>query len=73
MKKCLRELSAVVGWCLLNSSGGHCNIFYFGSYDGDEEGLWLHCVRYTGPDWSFECPYPDWTSLDNVSRKKMKS
>ncbi|XP_073013368.1 RNA pseudouridine synthase 7 [Typha latifolia] len=29
-------------------------------YDGDEEGLWLHCVRYTGPGWSYECPYPDW-------------
>ncbi|XP_020253536.1 RNA pseudouridine synthase 7 isoform X1 [Asparagus officinalis] len=29
-------------------------------YDGDEEGLWLHCVRYTGPDWSYECPYPEW-------------
>uniref|UniRef100_A0A0D9VGC1 Pseudouridine synthase RsuA/RluA-like domain-containing protein n=1 Tax=Leersia perrieri TaxID=77586 RepID=A0A0D9VGC1_9ORYZ len=42
-------------------------------YDADEEGLWLHCVRYTGPDWSYECPYPDWASLDNVSRKKLKS
>ncbi|KAM7480183.1 hypothetical protein LguiA_028396 [Lonicera macranthoides] len=29
-------------------------------YNGDEEGLWLHCVRYTGPDWVYECPYPDW-------------
>uniref|UniRef100_A0A8R7QKU6 Pseudouridine synthase RsuA/RluA-like domain-containing protein n=1 Tax=Triticum urartu TaxID=4572 RepID=A0A8R7QKU6_TRIUA len=42
-------------------------------YDGNEEGLWLHCVRYTGPDWCYECPYPDWASLDNVSGKKMKS
>ncbi|OEL21694.1 RNA pseudouridine synthase 7, partial [Dichanthelium oligosanthes] len=42
-------------------------------YDGDEEGLWLHCVRYTGPDWSYECPYPDWAFLDSVSTKKMKS
>ncbi|KAK3154191.1 hypothetical protein QOZ80_2BG0187420 [Eleusine coracana subsp. coracana] len=42
-------------------------------YDGDEEGLWLHCVRYTGPDWSYECPYPDWASLDSGSMKKMKS
>ncbi|WOL11451.1 RNA pseudouridine synthase 7 isoform X1 [Canna indica] len=32
-------------------------------YDGDEEGLWLHCVRYSGPDWSYECPYPDWANL----------
>uniref|UniRef100_A0A0E0NFE5 Pseudouridine synthase RsuA/RluA-like domain-containing protein n=1 Tax=Oryza rufipogon TaxID=4529 RepID=A0A0E0NFE5_ORYRU len=42
-------------------------------YDADEEALWLHCVRYTGPDWSYECPYPDWAFLDNVSRKKLKS
>ena len=47
--------------------------FCFGSYDGDEEGLWLHCVRYTGPDWSYECPYPDWAFLGSVSTKKMKS
>ncbi|KAL6996899.1 hypothetical protein U1Q18_007024 [Sarracenia purpurea var. burkii] len=33
-------------------------------YDGHEEGLWLHCARYTGPDWSYECPYPDWALLD---------
>ncbi|KAI7755871.1 hypothetical protein M8C21_013499 [Ambrosia artemisiifolia] len=32
-------------------------------YDGSEEGLWLHCVRYSGPDWVYECPYPDWASL----------
>ncbi|AQK71238.1 RNA pseudouridine synthase 7 [Zea mays] len=42
-------------------------------YDRDEEGLWLHCVRYTGPDWSYECPYPDWAFLGSVSTKKMKS
>ncbi|XP_057479576.1 RNA pseudouridine synthase 7 isoform X4 [Actinidia eriantha] len=30
---------------------------------GVEEGLWLHCVRYTGPDWTYECPYPDWAML----------
>ncbi|XP_073122161.1 RNA pseudouridine synthase 7 isoform X2 [Henckelia pumila] len=33
-------------------------------YDGHEEGLWLHCVRYSGPGWTYECPYPDWASLD---------
>ncbi|XP_073295628.1 RNA pseudouridine synthase 7 isoform X2 [Primulina huaijiensis] len=33
-------------------------------YDGHEEGLWLHCVRYSGPVWTYECPYPDWASLD---------
>ncbi|KAF6161556.1 hypothetical protein GIB67_009435 [Kingdonia uniflora] len=32
-------------------------------YDGHEEGLWLHCFRYSGPEWDFECPYPDWVSL----------
>ncbi|GMN56577.1 hypothetical protein TIFTF001_025696 [Ficus carica] len=32
-------------------------------YDGDEEGLWLHCVRYSGPGWTYECPYPDWATL----------
>ncbi|CAA0827294.1 RNA pseudouridine synthase 7 [Striga hermonthica] len=32
-------------------------------YDGREEGLWLHCVRYSGPGWTYECPYPDWASL----------
>ncbi|XVF08649.1 hypothetical protein REPUB_Repub07fG0020700 [Reevesia pubescens] len=32
-------------------------------YDGHEEGLWLHCFRYSGPDWVYECQYPDWASL----------
>ncbi|GFP91613.1 rna pseudouridine synthase 7 [Phtheirospermum japonicum] len=32
-------------------------------YDGREEGLWLHCVRYSGTDWTYECPYPDWASF----------
>ncbi|XP_057423384.1 RNA pseudouridine synthase 7 [Lotus japonicus] len=32
-------------------------------YDGDEEGLWLHCYRYSGPGWTYECPYPDWAKL----------
>lgn len=32
-------------------------------YDGDEEGLWLHCVRYSGPGWTYECPYPDWATI----------
>lgn len=32
-------------------------------YDGSEVGLWLHCVRYSGPNWVYECPYPDWASL----------
>lgn len=29
-------------------------------YDGRDEALWLHCVRYSGPGWTYECPYPDW-------------
>lgn len=29
----------------------------------EDEGLWLHCVRYSGPEWSYECPYPEWASL----------
>ncbi|KAM6570388.1 hypothetical protein CsatB_018373 [Cannabis sativa] len=33
-------------------------------YGGHEEGLWLHCIRYSGPDWAYECPYPDWASLN---------
>ncbi|KAA8540657.1 hypothetical protein F0562_024424 [Nyssa sinensis] len=33
-------------------------------YHGREESLWLHCVRYTGPDWIYECPYPDWALLN---------
>ncbi|XP_019253599.1 PREDICTED: RNA pseudouridine synthase 7 isoform X1 [Nicotiana attenuata] len=32
-------------------------------YEGNEEGLWLHCVKYSGPDWIYECPLPDWASL----------
>ncbi|XP_057972570.1 RNA pseudouridine synthase 7 isoform X2 [Malania oleifera] len=32
-------------------------------YDAYEEGLWLQCIRYSGPDWSYECPYPDWAVL----------
>ncbi|KAK9187816.1 hypothetical protein WN944_019215 [Citrus x changshan-huyou] len=32
-------------------------------YEGHEEGLWLHCVRYSGPGWTYECPYPDWATL----------
>ncbi|KAJ4959969.1 hypothetical protein NE237_019879 [Protea cynaroides] len=32
-------------------------------YGGHEEGLWLHCVRYSGPGWIYECPYPGWASI----------
>ncbi|XP_011623443.1 RNA pseudouridine synthase 7 isoform X2 [Amborella trichopoda] len=33
-------------------------------YDGHEEGLWLHCVRYSGPNWTYECPYPTWAFIE---------
>ncbi|XP_021775817.1 RNA pseudouridine synthase 7-like [Chenopodium quinoa] len=42
----------------------HCPNLAPTGYDGLEEGLWLHCIRYTGPDWTYECPYPDWAKLD---------
>ncbi|XP_055961187.1 RNA pseudouridine synthase 7 isoform X2 [Mercurialis annua] len=32
-------------------------------YDVHEEGLWLHCVRYSAPGWVYECPSPDWVHL----------
>ncbi|CAI0395237.1 unnamed protein product [Linum tenue] len=32
-------------------------------YDGDEDALWLHCVEYSGPEWMYQCPYPDWAVL----------
>ncbi|KAK4750685.1 hypothetical protein SAY87_004167 [Trapa incisa] len=41
----------------------HCPSLVPNGYEGREEGLWLHCVRYSGPDWVYECPYPDWASL----------
>ncbi|CAI7870687.1 unnamed protein product [Closterium sp. NIES-53] len=28
-----------------------------------EQHLWLHCCRYSGPDWCFECPMPPWALL----------
>ncbi|KNA23670.1 hypothetical protein SOVF_021940 [Spinacia oleracea] len=42
----------------------HCPNLAPTGYGGLEEGLWLHCIRYSGPDWSYECPYPDWAKLD---------
>ncbi|XP_043687041.1 RNA pseudouridine synthase 7-like isoform X2 [Telopea speciosissima] len=32
-------------------------------YGGHEEGLWLHCLKYLGPGWIYECPHPSWASL----------
>ncbi|CAA7021469.1 unnamed protein product [Microthlaspi erraticum] len=32
-------------------------------YEEHDEALWLHCVRYSGSGWEYECPYPSWASL----------
>ncbi|KAK4773306.1 hypothetical protein SAY87_028325 [Trapa incisa] len=32
-------------------------------YGEEQEGLWLHCIRYSGPGWEYECPHPCWASL----------
>ncbi|KAJ8772466.1 hypothetical protein K2173_027643 [Erythroxylum novogranatense] len=32
-------------------------------YDELEEGLWLHCVQYSGPGWVYKCPYPNWATI----------
>eukprot|EP00252_Welwitschia_mirabilis_P003842 TRINITY_DN13913_c0_g1_i1.p1 TRINITY_DN13913_c0_g1~~TRINITY_DN13913_c0_g1_i1.p1 ORF type:complete len:504 (-),score=89.39 TRINITY_DN13913_c0_g1_i1:392-1903(-) len=37
-------------------------------YAEQEEGLWLHCCRYSGPNWIYECPLPKWASLDKQKR-----
>jgi len=47
-----------------SSTGFSPTHFVVYRYGGHEEGLWLHCVRYTGPDWTYECPFPDWAKLD---------
>ncbi|GLT77550.1 hypothetical protein SLA2020_491200 [Shorea laevis] len=41
----------------------HCPNLAPNGYDEHEEGLWLHCVRYSGSGWIYKCPYPDWASL----------
>ncbi|GAB2249210.1 hypothetical protein Droror1_Dr00012569 [Drosera rotundifolia] len=43
----------------------HCPSLAPNGYEGHEEGLWLHCVKYSGPGWTYECPYPDWAILDS--------
>nr|ADE75868.1 unknown [Picea sitchensis] len=32
-------------------------------YDDHEEALWLHCFRYSGPHWVYECPLPKWAFI----------
>ena len=39
----------------------HCpRIVHAGDQAIDLEAIWLHCVRYSGEGWEFECPMPDW-------------
>ncbi|CAM6088595.1 unnamed protein product [Calypogeia fissa] len=38
----------------------HCPNLGPSGYENDEDGLWLHCVRYASPSWAYECPLPDW-------------
>ncbi|XP_057767531.1 RNA pseudouridine synthase 7 isoform X3 [Salvia miltiorrhiza] len=40
-------------------------------YDVHEAALWLHCIRYSGPDWTYECPYPKWASLTGFGGDKI--
>ncbi|CAM6024896.1 unnamed protein product [Sphagnum balticum] len=38
----------------------HCPNLEPSGYGGDEDGLWLHCVRYASSGWAYECPLPKW-------------
>eukprot|EP00897_Mesotaenium_endlicherianum_P000269 jgi/Mesen1/10242/ME000774S09576 len=38
----------------------HCPNIGPHGYEEEIDGLWLHCVRYSGTDWSYECPAPPW-------------
>ncbi|XP_024385994.2 RNA pseudouridine synthase 7 [Physcomitrium patens] len=38
----------------------HCPNMAPTGYTGDDEGLWLHCIRYSGSNWTYECPLPEW-------------
>ncbi|XXG41648.1 hypothetical protein AAC387_Pa01g2074 [Persea americana] len=42
----------------------HCPNLAPKGYDRHDEALWLHCVRYSGPAWKYECPYPGWAFLN---------
>ncbi|KAL2347078.1 hypothetical protein Fmac_001078 [Flemingia macrophylla] len=61
----------VLNECEENSNGGfsidpictNCPNLAPKGYDADEEGLWLHCICYSGPGWIYECPYPEWAKL----------
>ncbi|KAG6555575.1 hypothetical protein Mapa_002810 [Marchantia paleacea] len=38
----------------------HCPNLGPSGYKQDDEGLWLHCVRYACAAWTYECPLPSW-------------
>ncbi|KAG0570465.1 hypothetical protein KC19_6G164400 [Ceratodon purpureus] len=38
----------------------HCPNLEPSGYIGDDDGLWLHCIRYSGTNWAYECPLPEW-------------
>jgi len=39
----------------------HCpRVVHAGDEAIDLEAIWLHCVRYSGDEWAFECPTPPW-------------
>ncbi|XP_048137445.1 RNA pseudouridine synthase 7 isoform X3 [Rhodamnia argentea] len=38
----------------------HCPNLAPTGYEEHEVGLWLYCIRYSGPGWKYECPYPGW-------------
>ncbi|GBG64859.1 hypothetical protein CBR_g48327 [Chara braunii] len=38
----------------------HCPSLAPSGYEEELEGLWLHCTRYAGPSWSYQCPLPSW-------------
>jgi hypothetical protein len=51
-------------YCKTMISWGSCELYFtVCRYDGHEEGLWLHCVQYSGSGWVYQCPYPDWAVL----------
>lgn len=41
----------------------HCPNLWPKGYEGREHGLWLHCKRYSGNGWKYECPLPKWAII----------
>jgi len=42
----------------------HCPLYVPSGYPIDLEPLWLHCLAYAGPGWSFAAPPPAWAAAD---------